>query len=326
MEEKNFKKYFFWASLLIIAMLSYFIIKDFLIAILSAFVLAYLLMPVQKFFKKIMPERISALLIIIIIILLVVVPVYFLTKSLINQIASVATIENLEKAYAFLKGIEIPKEILEYLPEDITGKISSYLFSLIASVIKYIPFFILSIIVTLFVAYYFLLEWDKLNKEIRDILPFKNKDKIIKEFSDTANNIVFGNLLIAIIEFIIAMIGFYFIGIKYSIILSFLIALSALIPLIGPAFIWVPVLIIEILQKSYLSAFLILILGAMLSFGVDFFLRTAIIGKEAKIHPVIVLIGVLGGGSIFGIFGFIIGPLILGFFINFIKAAMENKK
>ncbi len=326
MEEKNFKKYFFWASLLIISIISYFIIKDFLIAILSAFVLAYLLMPVQRFLKKIMPARISAFLIIIIVILLMVVPVYFLTKSLISQITNFATAENIEKAYAFLREIEIPQEVLEYIPEDTTGKISSYVFSLITSIIRYLPFLVLSIIVTLFVAYYFLLEWDELNKEIKDILPFKNKDKIVKDFSDTAHNIVFGNLLIAIIEFIIALIGFYFIGVKYAIILSFLIALSALIPLIGPAFIWVPVLVIRMLQGDYLSAILIMVLGVVLSFGADFFLRTTIIGKKAKIHPAIVLIGVLGGGELFGIFGFIIGPLILGFFINFIKAAMENKK
>jgi len=324
MEEKNFKKYFFWASLLIVSILVYFIIQDFLISIISAFVLAYLLNPIHKFLKKRIPNNLSAFISIIIIILLLVIPAYFLIKVLVVQITNVAKIGNIEKVYGFLKEINLPSEILYYVP-TLIEKISSYSLPLVYYIIKYIPILILNLIITIFLTFYFLLDWDKLNKEIKNIIPFKNKDKIIKDFSGTAHNIVFGNLLISIIEFIISLIGFYLLGINYFIVLAFLVAITALIPLIGPGFVWVPVAIIKVIQGDYWIAFLVLILGLIIGLGVDFFLRTLIIGKKAKLHPAIVLIGVLGGVKLFGFFGFIIGPLILGFFINFIKATLQNK-
>jgi predicted PurR-regulated permease PerM len=203
---------------------------------------------------------------------LLVIPAYFLIRVLVIQITNVAKIENIEKIYSFLKEIKVPSEVLDYVPV-LTEKISSYSLSFTYSIIKYIPNLILNLIITIFLTFYFLSDWDNLNKEIKNIIPFKNKEKIIKDFSDTAHNIVFGSLLIAIIEFVISLIGFYLIGINYFIILSCLVAITALIPLIGPGFVWVPLAIIKAIQGNYLAAFLVVILGLILGLGVDFFLR-----------------------------------------------------
>ena len=70
MEERNFKKYFFWALVGILVVISYFIIKDFIVSILSAFILSYLLLPIHRALSRKINKKLSAFLLIILIALL----------------------------------------------------------------------------------------------------------------------------------------------------------------------------------------------------------------------------------------------------------------
>jgi predicted PurR-regulated permease PerM len=63
MEDKNFRKYFFWASVVIIVIVTYILISEFTASLLSAFIFAYLVLPVQKRLSKKVNKRVSALII-----------------------------------------------------------------------------------------------------------------------------------------------------------------------------------------------------------------------------------------------------------------------
>jgi predicted PurR-regulated permease PerM len=323
-EERNFKKYFFWAVLIIIAIVSYIIIKDFLISILSAFILAYLLRPVDKLLQKWIPKKISAIISLLIVIILLVIPIYFIIQSLISQISSLINLDNLALIKSFLINFQLPNEVQEYLP-DALSNISAYGLRLIYSIITQIPSLLLNIILTVLFTYYFILDWDQLVSELKELFPFSNREKTIQNISDTAHTIVYGTFLTAIIEFFIAWIMFSILHIDYALILASLIAIAAFIPIIGPGIVWMPLAVIKIIQGQYLSAVFIIITGIIISYGIDFFLKSLIISRKTKMNPAIFLVGVLGGVALFGVFGFIIGPLVLGFFINIIHSMLEDK-
>lgn len=319
MEDPSIKKYFFWATLLILSVLAYFMIKNYLVAILSAFVFAYLLLPIHKFLSKKISKKIAALIIIIAIVLILVLAGYLIINTLINQGSEYLTNENLQKlterTQNFAAQLGIQNSIADYIPQTIE-KLSAVLLIILSS----IPGIGFSLFLTLFISYFILVDWENISKEIKKIIPFKQKEKIIKNLSQTSNNIIHGYLLIAIIEFIIASIGFWIAGIPFFAFFAFLIAIFAFIPLLGPFIIWVPILIIKFIQGDYSSAIIILITGGIISGLIDTILVNVIVGKKAKIHPAILLLGVIGGVSLFGIFGFIIGPLLLSFLVHFIQA------
>jgi len=69
----------------------------------------------------------------------------------------------------------------------------------------------------------------------------------------------------------------------------------------------------------------VVITGLIISIFIENFVFAQVVGRQAKIHPLIVLIGVFGGVPLFGIFGFIIGPLLLVYTINLIENAVKGK-
>jgi predicted PurR-regulated permease PerM len=171
--------------------------------------------------------------------------------------------------------------------------------------------------------FFLLLEWSTITSRLEKYIPVNNKRKLSEELAKTTSALIYGMVLIAILEFCVAVLGFWLAGTQYFWLLSILIALSAFIPGIGPGAIWIPVAIIYLFEQSYLSATIIIITGFVISIGIDLFLRARITSKGANIHPLLVLMGILGGINIFGIFGFVIGPLIVGYTIKIIEEVLE---
>jgi len=325
----NPKKYFFWAVIFLLLILSYFIIKPFLISIISGFVLAFLIKPVFDKLKKIFPESFVGILCLLIFILMLIIPIFFLTKTIIDQISSSSI--NLENVILEIekKGIDIPlKNKLDIFSTNLDyayKKILEYLFNLLIDVVLKIPFFILSLFITFLTSYFVLLNWNFLSNELKEILPFKDKKRIINEISNSTKQIIHGYFLLAIIEFFLALIGFYISGVDFFAIAAIFIGFSALLPGIGPAAVWVPLFLYYLIFSKFSIAIGILITGLILSIFIDGLLGIKLIGRKARINPVIYLLGIIGGISLFGIFGFIIGPLILSNTLKLIIAALEEK-
>ena len=82
--------------------------------------------------------------------------------------------------------------------------------------------------ISLFGLYYILTNWNYLSNELKNYLPFKNKQKISKEIELATKGLVFGSVLIAAIEFVIAVIGFYLSGINFYLILVLFVKMNHL--------------------------------------------------------------------------------------------------
>jgi predicted PurR-regulated permease PerM len=93
----------------------------------------------------------------------------------------------------------------------------------------------------------------------------------------------------------------------------------AFLPLIGTPIVWVPAGVSLILNGSTVRGIGLLIYGALLVMNVDNVLRPRLMSGRTKVHPVLLLIGVLGGLQVFGFVGLLVGPLILALLVAFIK-------
>ena len=89
----------------------------------------------------------------------------------------------------------------------------------------------------------------------------------------------------------------------------------SLIPIVGSGFIWVPTALVMFITGNIWQGWVILIVGFGILSSIDNFLRPKLVGKNTQMHPLIVFFATLGGISLFGFLGFIIGPVIVALFL-----------
>jgi predicted PurR-regulated permease PerM len=92
----------------------------------------------------------------------------------------------------------------------------------------------------------------------------------------------------------------------------------------GPSIVWVPTLIVKMVQQEYIDAGIILLFGLFISIYLDTILRTKIAGKESNIHPIVMLLGVMGGTPVLGLAGIIVGPLLLSYTIEILEEILRE--
>jgi predicted PurR-regulated permease PerM len=127
--------------------------------------------------------------------------------------------------------------------------------------------------------------------------------------------VIFGIFLTCVVQGVAGALGFWFCGLPSPILFGAMMAISALIPIVGTALIWLPAALYLYLEgKVALSVFL-LIWGLLAVSSIDNLIRPLFISGKAHIPVLVVAIGALGGLVSFGLLGVVFGPLVLSLFI-----------
>ncbi len=234
-------------------------------------------------------------------------------------------IDQINENIALAGAIKTNFTLLDSYFPNLRENILSILLSFVKSTIYQIPSLALSLVVMVMGTYYIIADWENLAKKIEIVVPFKDKKRIRKDVSALTDNIVYGYIFIAIIEFIIGAIGFYFSGVGLYLILPALMGILAFIPGLGPGAIWIPTAIYYFVAGDIPTAIGVLVTGLIISVLIETILLPRIIGKKSNIHPFIFLLGVIGGVPLFGVFGFIIGPLVLVYTMKLIEESLNRK-
>lgn len=315
------KKYLLLVISLSFIVISFFIVRPFAVALISAFVLAYLTKPLYENLKKRINKHLSAAFCLLFIILVLIAPLGIIIGGTISQSNTLINTDSFNKITNVLHSYPIFEKLdLESLKKNALSAILSAL----TSAITYIPSLIISIVIMLLGTYSILINWDKISLELKQYLPFRDKEKVSKEIALATTSIVHGYFLIAILEFVVGLLGFYLSGVEYYFILPLLIGIFAFIPGLGPAVIWVPTALYYFFTGDIATAIGVLITGGIISFIIETFLLGKIVGDKSNIHPIVFLVGILGGIPIFGLTGFIIGPLVLVYTIKLVREALKE--
>jgi predicted PurR-regulated permease PerM len=308
--KENFSKYIFWAGILALIILSFLVIRPFIIPLVSAFILAYLCLPAYNYLYPKIGKRFSAVICVVLVTIIFILPLSAITGGIINQATETLKANNLNLILSEISSNTFFQRLNIDLP-SLAERGIALIISLITSSLSYLPSIILAILVTLLGIYYILISWDSLAINLEKYLPFKDKKRMRKKISKITDTLVYGTILIALIEFIVSLNAFLIIGVKPYILLSALIFFLAFIPGLGPTIVWVPMALFYFFIGNPVTAIFVIITGLILSIPIDAILRAKLLGDRVHINPLIMLVGILGGITLFGIFGFIIGPLIL---------------
>lgn len=177
----------------------------------------------------------------------------------------------------------------------------------------------------IFMVFYFLREGRGIVQRIKYLapLPTHQEDIIIDSLQRVARAVLFGSLLIAVLQGLVGALGLYIVGIQ-PLFWGTMMGLAALIPVIGTGLIWLPV-------SAYLYCFgdqswavFFLLWNILIVTSIDTILRPLLMRKAAQVSPFYIFFAILGGIHAFGALGIFYGPLILSFLMVMLKIYSEE--
>jgi len=178
--------------------------------------------------------------------------------------------------------------------------------------------FVVSFFVTLYLAFFLLRDGAALARRIWAAIPLDpaSKRDLFRKFATVIRATVKGNILVAAAQGALGGLAFWYLDVHGAVLWGVLMAFLSLLPAIGAALVWLPVAIYLLLTGDVAKGIGLLAYGTVVIGLVDNLLRPILVGKDIKMPDYMVLISTLGGMAIFGLNGFVIGPVIAAMFMS----------
>ena len=189
--------------------------------------------------------------------------------------------------------------------------------------------FFVSFFIMLYLLFFFLRDGGALSRRIKEAIPLEAEIKrdIFSKFTTVIRATVKGNIVVAMLQGALGGLIFWFLGIHAPVLWGTLMAFLSLLPAVGAAMVWIPVAIYFLATGAIWQGVLLIAYGVLVIGLVDNILRPVLVGKDTKMPDYVVLVSTIGGMSLFGLNGFVIGPVIAAMFMAawdiFMKAREE---
>ena len=335
MDFSKLRTYAFITLLIGATLLFLFLLKPFAYPIFWAAVIAALIHPVHTRIRKyIRRPNLSAGLTLLIVTFIIVIPIALLGFLLFNEAVSIYTkiqhnqsyiVQTFQETFsAIQKNPAIAR--LNIDQQSIVDKISvwsngipGYLAQFITNFTQNSLVFVAMFLIMMYTLFYFLRDGEKLLHKLMYLMPFGDRfeNTLYQKFTSTASATIKGTVIVGLIQGSLGGIMFAIAGIDGAIIWAIIMAFFSIIPGIGSAVIWFPAAILLILTGRIWQGIMIILVGALVIGTVDNLLRPILVGKNIEMHELLIFFSTLGGIALFGLSGFMIGPIIAALLLSF---------
>ena len=171
--------------------------------------------------------------------------------------------------------------------------------------------------IMLYLLFFFLRDGRDLAQTIRRAVPMQRQhtDFLLSKFATVVRATVKGTVVVALVQGMLGGVAFAFLGIHGAVLWGVVMSVLSLLPAVGAALVWAPVAIYLMATGSMIEGLGLAAWGVGVMGMVDNLLRPILVGKETKLPDYLVLLSTIGGLSIFGVNGFLIGPAIAALFV-----------
>jgi predicted PurR-regulated permease PerM len=332
------EKYFRYSLIALIIILGYLIIDglwSFVNSLMGAITL-YVLVRGQMIYltgKRKMKNMTAAVLIILEVFACVLVPIYFLVWTLIGRIQDVnvdisqliATVQH------FISLIE-EKTGYDVLSAGNIETATGYVTKGVQFVISQVGGLAVTTVVMLVLLFFMLISRKSIEAYVYGLLPFdeNNKHAVMDEIYSMVRSSAIGIPLLAFIQGVIAVIGYWAAGVPSPFLFGIVTAFATIVPLLGTGIVWAPLVVYLALSGNWIAAVGLAVYCTVVLINVDNVIRFILQKKLADTHPLITVFGVILGLNLFGFWGVIFGPLLMSIFfllLNiFRREYLDNNK
>jgi predicted PurR-regulated permease PerM len=178
--------------------------------------------------------------------------------------------------------------------------------------------FVVALFVMLYLLFFLLRDGDVLSRRVRAAIPLQaeRQRNLAARFATVIRATIKGNLVVALVQGALGWLIFLILGVGAPVLLGVLIAILSLLPAVGAPVVWAPAAIYLFATGQVWQAVTLTLFGALIIGSADNILRPILVGKDTKLPDYVVLISTLGGIAVFGVNGFVIGPVIAALFVT----------
>ena len=334
MDFSRLRNIVFFGMLGAITIIFFYLIKPFALPIFWAAVIASLFYPVYAKIKKYLKlENTSVLITLLLIFVIIIIPLATISSLLIKEsiqiyssfdnkksqlIANVQQTIGWVKTNSYTSSLNLDEKTIIEKTSETAKTVTAYLFTSIKNLTQNSILFFAMLLIMFYTLFYFIRDGEKLLKKLMYLSPLGDKSELMlyKKFTSTARAAIKGTLVIGLIQGTLGGILFQIAGIEGALIWGIIMVLASIVPGVGASIVWLPTAIVMLILGNIWEGIMIILVGALLISTIDNFLRPILIGKDVSIPPLLILFSTLGGIALFGISGFVIGPIITALFLS----------
>lgn len=331
MSAPRFENAFFIALLAITIVLAWFILAPYLTALFLAAALAIVFRPLyRKLLKILRYEFLTSIITVFIIVIVVFIPLGFFAVRIVSEASTL---------YAVLVsngGVDVGSAVTHFLRANIHGlslpdlsvnfndsvqQGLAWLIQNLSTLFSRIAEVLFATFLSLFGLFYLLKDGERLRKWTIDLVPLEPQytDQILNETESVVGSVLRGTLAVVVLQGIVAAAGFFLFQVPNPIFWGAVTMLFSLVPIVGTWLVVVPAILYLFFSGEMAAAFGLAVWGLLFVNLIYNVVSPQLMRRGAHMHPYVILLSVLGGISLFGPIGFIIGPCIIALLFSLLN-------
>jgi predicted PurR-regulated permease PerM len=319
-----------------ISILFFFLVQDFLITLLLAAIFSSMMQPAYQWLLEKFKGRkgLASLTTVFIVLLGIILPLSAFLGVVVSQAIQVSEsvgpwveqrldspgdpIDQLLERIPFADRVQPYRTQIEAKVGELAGQLGTFLVNRVAALTRGTVSFLLQLFVMLYAMFFFLTGGRKILMRILYYLPLtpERESRMVNHFVSVTRATIKGTLIIGLVQGTLAGVAFFIAGIQGSAFWGTIMGVLAVIPGIGPPLVWVPAVVYLLATGQFLAALLLGLWCGLVVGLSDNLLRPRLVGRDAKMSDLMILVSTLGGLFLFGAVGFIIGPIIAALFVT----------
>lgn len=325
----------FFALLGIITVIFLLLLRPFIIPIIWAAIIGSILHPVyRRLVERIHSPDQAAMIMVIITVTIIIIPLTILGSLLLAESLDLYNSLEMDVGELLNKINETFAKGGTYLPlssfkgdvtflkdhlTEILKNISNFLWQNLKSITHNTVIFVVQFAIMLYTLYFFFRDGERIREWVMHRLPLsEQQEKILHErFRATAIATIKVTVIIGGVQGFIGALLFLALKIKGALTWGVLMMGTSIIPGVGSSIVWVPAGLIMIMMGNIWKGIVILIVGFLIISMIDNLLRPTLLGQDVQMHPLLIFLSTLGGINLFGLSGFVLGPIIASLFVAF---------
>jgi predicted PurR-regulated permease PerM len=312
--------------IVVLAAVVFLALAPFLSGLLGAAVLYVIFVRPYRRLERAMRPGFAAAITLTVALIIVALPLGWLIGVVIAQAPDALRTLQSSEAFARVSQLRIGSFQVGAELANASGTIATWLSARVFSFVGSATSVVLNLVIAFFGLYYMLRSDGNTWSSIRTYIPFSadTADALRDRFFNVTEATLLGTMLIAVIQGSLVGTGFWLVDLPNPFFWGTVTAFASILPVLGTSLVWLPAVLVLLVQNRYGAAVTMLVIGAGIASNIDNLIRPLVYRRVSNIHPMITLVGAFAGVKYFGLLGVLLGPLGIAYLFELLHFYREE--